>query len=263
MTILAKEQVRGYDYDAMIINTGANMERLQAGALKLGLHLSSRQVEQFSIYYKELVDWNQRINLTAISDYEEVQTKHFLDSLTVVLAVEQLPDIANLKVIDIGAGAGFPGLPLKILLPDIKLVLLDATAKKAEFLNYVKKEIGLDDIEIIVGRAEEIAHRSKYREKFDIVLSRAVALLPTLVELALPFCVIGGRLVAQKGKGVKQEVSRAGKSIEFIGGKLKEVRRIEMEKFTDERWLVIIDKILPTPPEYPRRPGIPGKRPLK
>jgi 16S rRNA (guanine527-N7)-methyltransferase len=126
----------------------------------------------------------------------------------------------------------------------------------------MKEEIGLDDVEIIVGRAEEVAHQIKYREMFDIVLSRAVALLPTLVELTLPFCAIGGIFVAQKGKGVEQELSRAGKAIDLIGGKLREVRRVEMEEFTDERWLVIIDKISPTLPKYPRRPGIPGKRPL-
>jgi 16S rRNA (guanine527-N7)-methyltransferase len=238
------------------------MERLQASALKLGLHLSSQKVEQFSIYYKKLVDWNQRINLTAITDYEEVQTKHFLDSLTVFLALKRPLSSANLRVIDIGTGAGLPGLPLKILLPDIKLVLLDSTAKKATFLHHMKEEIGLDDVEIIVGRAEEVAHQIKYREMFDIVLSRAVALLPTLVELTLPFCAIGGIFVAQKGKGVEQELSRAGKAIDLIGGKLREVRRVEMEEFTDERWLVIIDKISPTLPKYPRRPGIPGKRPL-
>jgi len=238
------------------------MEKLNAGAKKLGLQLNPRQLKQFHIYYQELVDWNQRVNLTTVTDYEEVQIRHFLDSLTVTLAWRQQINSLEFHLIDVGTGAGMPGIPLKILLPDIKLVLLDSTAKKAAFLHHVKQKLGLNNVEIVVGRAEEIAHESQYRERFDTVLSRAVAPLSTLVELTLPFCTIGGSFIAQKKGAINQEISQAGKAISLLGGNLREVKRIDLPEFTDERRLIIIDKLSPTPQLYPRRPGIPSKRPL-
>lgn len=238
------------------------MERLIIGATKLGLHLNPRQLEQFYIYYQELLDWNRRVNLTAITEYEDVQIKHFLDSFAVTLAWQQRITSADFRLIDVGTGAGIPGLPLKILLPDIKLVLLDATAKKAAFLHHIKHKLGLDDVEIVVGRAEEIAHQAQYREKFDIVLSRGVAPLPTLVELTLPFCAIGGSFIGQKKGAIDLEISQANRAISLLGGNLREVKRVDLEEFTDERRLIIIDKLSLTPPKYPRRPGIPSKRPL-
>ncbi len=236
------------------------MEKLSAGAKKLGLELNSRQLEQFHIYYQELMDWNQRMNLTRITDYEEVQIKHFLDSLTVVLALKQ--PVGSARFIDVGTGAGIPGLPLKILLPDIKLVLLDATTKKAAFLHHIKNKLGLDDVEIIVGRAEDVAHEAQYREKFELVLSRAVARLPALVELALPFCAVGGSFIAQKKGAIDLEISQAARAINLLGGNLREVKKVDLEEFTDERWLLVIDKVSQTPPKYPRHPGIPAKRPI-
>ncbi len=240
----------------------AIMEKLITGAKKLGLQLSPRQLEQFSIYYQELIDWNQRVNLTAITEYEEVQIKHFLDSLTVTLAFK--PPISNtdLRLIDVGTGAGLPGLVLKILFPDIKLVLLEATAKKAAFLRHLYSKLKLDNIETIIGRAEEVAHLAQYREQFDVVLSRGVAPLPTLIELTLPFGSIGGSLIAQKKGDTEAEISQAAKAIKMLGGKLREVKKIDLAEFTDERQLVIIDKVSPTPHQYPRRPGIPSKRPI-
>jgi len=202
------------------------------------------------------------VNLTAITGYRNVQIKHFLDSLTVSLAWPPPICEAELRLIDVGTGAGIPGLPLKILAPNIKLVLLDATAKKAAFLQHLKHRLGLDDVDIVVGRAEEIAHLPQYRENFDLVLSRAVAPLPTLVELTLPFCAIGGSFVAQKSGGIDLEINQATKAISQLGGNLRGVKRIDLEDFTDERCLIIIDKLSPTPQQYPRRPGIPAKRPL-
>ena len=238
------------------------MEKLNAGARKLGLNLSARQLEQFYIYYQELIDWNQRVNLTSITDYEEVQIKHFLDSLTVTLAMKQKMGDGSFRLIDVGTGAGLPGIPLKILLPDVGLVLLEATAKKAGFLHHLKRKLGLDNVEIVVGRAEGVAHDSRYREKFEMVLSRAVAPLPTLAELTLPFCSIGGCFVAQKKGAIDLEVSRATRAISLLGGNLREVKRVDLEEFADERWLIVIDKVSATPFQYPRRPGIPAKRPI-
>ena len=238
------------------------MEKLSIGAIKLGLHLSPRQLEQFSIYYRELLAWNQRMNLTTITDYDEVQTKHFLDSLTVTLAGPPRISQDGTRLIDVGTGAGIPGLPLKILYPDIRLVLLDATAKKATFLHHLQHKLGLDNVEIVVGRAEEVAHLSEHRERFDIVLSRAVAPLPTLVELTLPFCNIGGSFIAQKKGALNLEIDQATRAIGILGGKLREVKGIDLEEFADERQLIIIDKVSVTPERYPRRPGIPAKRPI-
>lgn len=234
---------------------------LIAGARKLGYELSQRQLEQFSVYYRELVDWNRRFNLTAITDYEGVQIRHFLDSLTVTLVLGPLTG-TSFWAIDVGTGAGFPGVPLKIILPGIRLTLLEATAKKADFLRHVTGMLGIHDVQIITGRAEEVAHLSEYREKFHVVLSRAVAPLPVLVELTLPFCAIGGCFIAQKSGNVDQESEHVSGAIRILGGSLREVKRIELEELGKDRYLFIIDKILPTPPRYPRRPGMPAKRPI-
>ena len=236
------------------------MEKLISGAGRLGIKLSAEQVEQFAVYYRELTSWNQRINLTAITGYEEVQVKHFLDSLTVTLALK--PDAKSFRLIDVGSGAGLPGIPLKIIMPDIRLTLLEATAKKAAFLDHISQKLGLEGVEVVVGRAEDIAHREQYREQFDIVLSRAVASLASLVELTLPFCAIGGRFIAQKKGAVDPELSQATRAVGLLGGKLRETKRIGLAEFSGERWLIVIDKISPTPELYPRRAGIPQKRPL-
>lgn len=239
------------------------MEKLIEGVGKLGIELSAGQVKQFELYYQELLEWNKRFNLTTVTDYEEVQTKHFLDSLTVALALKQ-EEIRqpNFNIIDIGTGAGFPGLPLKILFAEPKLVLVDSVAKKTVFLRHVIEQLELGNVEIVVGRAEEIAHRLAYRQQFALALSRAVASCATLAELALPFCQIGGKFIAQKKGEISQEINNASKAIATLGGKLDQVKKIQVAELGDERYLVIVDKIYSTPEKYPRRSGVPKRHPI-
>jgi len=239
------------------------VKKLTQGLRDMGLELTSSQAKQFELYYQELLEWNKRINLTSITDYEEVQIKHFLDSTTVILALaREEMNKPDLSIIDIGTGAGFPGLPLKIVLDKSRLVLLDSIAKKAAFLCHISQKLELTNVEVVTGRAEAIAHLPLYRQQFDLAVSRAVGSLSTLVELALPFCRIAGKFVAQKKGEIGQEIDRAGKAINVLGGKLSQVRNIEFEELSDDRCLVIIDKICATPEEYPRRPGVPKRRPL-
>jgi len=239
------------------------LEKLTEGASKLGLELNARQIYQFELYYQELIEWNKKFNLTSITDYSGVQIKHFLDSLTITLALtEEEINKPDFNIIDIGTGAGFPGVPLKILLIKPRLVLVESAVKKAAFLHHVIQKLELSNVEIMHGRAEEIAHLPLYREQFALVLCRAVASLPTLVELALPFCQIGGKFVAQKKGEINQEINKASKAIATLGGKLKQVKKIELKEFSDERYLVIIDKIYATSEKYPRRPGIPKRCPI-
>ena len=235
------------------------MEKLLACAQKLGVVLNPLQSGQFSTYYTELIDWNNRFNLTGITDYEGVQLKHFCDSLTLIPIIEMKPGI---KVLDVGAGAGFPGIPLKIAMPDISLTLLEATAKKAVFLDHLIQKLGLTNVSVITARAEEAAHQAEYREQFEIVLARAVAPMPALVELCLPFCKIGGRFIAQKKGDIIGENQQAAKAIKLMGGFLRAVKKVDLEELADERRLVVIDKAGPTPKEYPRRPGTPAKKPI-
>ncbi len=244
------------------------VERLINGATRLGLSLNPEQVARFKLYYEELIRWNRRVNLTAIVDYEEVQLKHFLDSLTVALALEGIPS----NVLDIGSGAGLPGVPLKILFPDIGLTLVDSVHKKAAFLHHLVERLGLKGVEVLAQRAELLAHDESYREGFDVVLSRGVARLSTLAELALPFCTLGGAFIAMKMGEMDDEVASASRAIGILGGQLREIKRVILGESERDGWtslgerekraLVVIDKLTPTPQRYPRRPGIPQKRPL-
>jgi len=240
------------------------MKRLIEGAGKLGIELNAGQVRQFELYYQELIEWNKKINLTAITDYYSVQVKHFLDSLTVTLALPAKElEKSDFNIIDIGTGAGFPGVPVKILLPQPRLILIEPTIKKTAFLHHIIRKLDLQNVEVLNSRAEEAAHLPLYREQFALALSRAVALLPALVELTLPFCQVGGRFIAQKKGNVDQEVDRAEKAIATLGGKLDQIKKMELDAFDDARYLVIIDKIYRTPNKYPRRPGVPKRRPIQ
>jgi len=234
------------------------MELLISGALKLGIHLDALQVERFRRYYDELDEWNRRINLTSIVDYDEVQLKHFLDSLTAAPLVG-----GQSRVIDIGSGAGFPGLPLKLALPGMELTLVESVGKKAAFLTHMVETLGLEGVEVVSERAEALAHDGRYRQRYDVALSRGVANLSTLAELALPFCAVGGRFIAMKKGDIGEETALSAKAIGILGGKLAEVRPVDIEEFRGERRsLVIVDKVSDTPERYPRRAGIPRKRPL-
>ena len=237
------------------------MDKLIAGASGLGLTLSMVQRDLFETYYLELTDWNRRANLTTITDYEAVQVSHFLDALTVTLAWRPTPS-GTPNVVDVGSGGGVPGVPLRIVFPEIRLTLLEATARKAAFLRHLTERLGLDDVETVVGRAEQVAHDERLREGFDLVLARGVAPMPALAELTLPFAATGGIVVAHKKGDIGEEMSQASGAIETMGGRLREVRAVELPEFTDNRCLVVIEKVAATPAKYPRRPGMPAKRPL-
>jgi len=235
------------------------LEVLKNGAKELGITLGERELAQFQTYYEELVVWNQQMNLTAITGYEAVQANHFLDSLTVALAYEPR---GKVKAIDIGAGGGFPGIPLKIAFPDIDLTLLEATGKKVLFLQHIVSKLGLENARVITGRAEEVAHQPARRESYDLVLARAVAPLVTLVEYTLPFCRAGGILVAHKKGEIADEVARAKSAIITLKGRLLETKPVILAEFHDRRCLVVVKKIGETPAAYPRRSGLPVKKPL-
>lgn len=204
----------------------------------------------FDLYLKELLEWNKKFNLTSITDPEEIRIKHFEDSL----AILQVLQLSNQSVIDVGTGAGFPGIPLKIACPEISLTLLEATKKKVEFLKHIVSILKLKNVEIIWGRAEDIAKQK--RESFDLAVSRAVARLNVLCEYCLPLVKIGGLFVAYKEEKVEEEVEEAKNAIAVLGGNLREIKKFPL------RSLVIIDKIKPSPVKYPRRAGMAKKKPL-
>jgi 16S rRNA (guanine527-N7)-methyltransferase len=241
------------------------MERLMAGAQQLGLHLTDQQVGMFQAFYAELVAWNQRFNLTAITEYEQAQIRHFIDSLSCMLAIRQTQSTTRtrpLQCIDVGSGAGFPGLPLKIYCPQMRMVLLEATGKKVRFLEHVIVQLALKSIEAIHGRAEQVGHDPEYRERYDLVFARAVAELSVLAEYTLPFCRLGGQVVAQKGGQAQKETQSAEYAISMLGGRVLRVIPVELLGLAERRNLVVIEKIARTPDKYPRRPGMPSKRPL-
>jgi 16S rRNA (guanine527-N7)-methyltransferase len=237
------------------------MERLTDGTQQLlGLTLTERQRQAFHLYQKELVSWNMRFNLTAITDSEGIQIRHFLDSLSCLLGIGELRKGQSL--IDIGSGAGFPGLPLKITFPALRLTLLEATAKKTDFLRHIVDVLELRDVTIVNARAEQVGHDPLHREAYDWVTARAVAAMPTLVEYLVPFCRLGGCCLAQKGEDAAAEVSGADPAIRLLGGRLSRLVPVELPGLAETRHLVIIDKVARTPDEYPRPPGRPTKRPL-
>ena len=227
----------------------------------MGIALSGGQLDQFETYFHELADWNQRANLTSITGYEEVQIKHFLDSLTVCLAAGDI--LARpVRVVDIGAGAGLPGLALKLAFPWIELSLVESVAKKTAFLEHLTAKLGLEGVSVHTGRAEALARDETLRDGFDLAVVRGVAKLPLLLEYCLPFCKSGGRLVALKHGGDGRELDAAANALAELGGRIEKVVPVELEGLTDDRVVILVEKTGPTPDRYPRRVGIPAKRPL-
>ncbi len=235
-----------------------NSEALERGAEKIGISLDSTQLERFRLYYRELIRWNSVMNLTAVTDWEDVQTTHFLDSLAIAGALP--PETMNARnFVDVGAGGGFPGIPMKIAFPDLNGLLVDATAKKVEFLENMIEVLGLPDLETTHARAETLGRDETTRESFDMVFARAVAPMPVLAELTLPLCRTGGVVALHKTRAAENEIANAERAIEIMGGTIREI----VSAGGHNKVLAVIDKKRATPPQYPRRPGIPSKRPIK
>ncbi len=245
------------------------MERLQRGATQFGLTLTEAQLRRFQRYRDLLLEWNRRFNLTAVSEPEQVEIRHFLDSLSCLPVLSELAARDDrirpgmpIRAIDVGTGAGLPGLALKLVWPGLRLTLLEATAKKVRFLQHVIAELGLRHVEAIHGRAEEVAHLPDHRAAYDLALARAVAPLAPLLELTLPFLRTGGWLLAMKGPAATAEVMAAERALEILGGRLHRIFPVEVPYLAEDRFIVAVEKIAPTPERFPRRPGIPARRPL-
>lgn len=227
---------------------------------ELNISLTEEQINQFIRYYELLVEWNEFMNLTAITDYDEVMQKHFVDSLSLIKVFDVSKKVS---VIDVGTGAGFPGLALKIAYPNLQITLLDSLNKRIQFLNEVICELGLEGIEAVHGRAEDFAKPGKFRESFDLAVSRAVANLTTLSEYCLPFVKIGGSFISYKSEKVNEEMEDAKKAIAILGGKVEGSDEFKLPESDIYRNLVTIKKTKETPNKYPRKAGLPSKEPLK
>ena len=240
-----------------------DLTSFEKGLEQLSITLSGEQKQQFLTYYEYLVEKNKVMNLTAITEYEEVITKHFLDSLAVVKTSCFKPEkLARKRLIDIGTGAGFPGIPLKIAFPELEILLLDSLNKRINFLNEVTEMLGLTKINTVHGRAEDYAKQKGYRESFDFCVSRAVANLSTLSEYCIPFVKQGGCFISYKSGSVDQELIQAEKAVKILGGQGEEVVRFSLADTDMDRSFVVIHKAKPTPKKYPRKAGLPSKEPL-
>ena len=241
------------------------MDLLKAGASQLNVSLSEHQLDQFETYFQELSDWNKRANLTAIVEYNAVQIKHFLESLTVCLTARDIlakSVIVPKRVLDVGTGAGLPGLALKIAFQEIELTLVDSVSKKTSFVTHMVEKLCLNNVLVHTGRSETLARESGLRDSFDLVVVRALAKLPLLLELCLPFCKIGGKLVALKHGGDWSEQESASNALKQLEGQIERVSTVLVNGLTDDRVVISIEKIKRTPERYPRAIGVPQKRPL-
>lgn len=224
-----------------------------------GIELSPAQCEAFDWYQTTLIEWNERFNLTAITAPDEIEIKHFLDSLTCLLVMGKNP---GGRLVDVGSGAGFPGLPLKIAVPSFQVTLVESVGKKAAFCQHVVDEMELGEVMVVNARAEEIGQDEAHRGAYDWAVARAVAAMPVLVEYLLPLLKLGGKAVIQKGETGPAETHSADAAIRMLGGKVEQVRRLDLPRVVEARYLIVVEKVAATPEKYPRRPGIPAKRPL-
>lgn len=242
------------------------MDRLKRGAQQMGVELTEQQIRLFERFRDLLLEWNRRFNLTAIDNPEQIEVRHFLDSLSCLTVWKQMgaatSGVGEVRAIDVGTGAGLPGLALKIVWPNLRLTLLEATGKKVQFLDHAIAELGLTDVMTIHGRAEEIAHQPEHRAAYGLAFARAVAALPSLLELTLPFLRVGGWLLAQKGQAGAAEALAAERALAILGGRLHAIYPVEVPFLAEERLLVAVQKGHPTPDQYPRRPGVPVRKPL-
>lgn len=225
--------------------------------IKEYMDIDNVSAEKFAVYMELLREWNEKINLTAITDEEGILVKHFFDSCSISEFVDN-----NSKIIDVGTGAGFPGLPLKIVNDTLNLTLVDSLNKRIKFLNEVKNKLGLKNVETVHGRAEDVGIDNKYREKYDFVVSRAVAELRILVEYLLPLVKVGGKVIAMKGPNIDEEVENAKKAVKLLGGEIERIESFRLGNTDNERTVIIIKKIKNTESKYPRKAGIPRKNPL-
>lgn len=237
----------------------AFIDALQAAANVYGLSISDQQIKDFDTYYKMLIEWNEKINLTAITEPQEVALKHMIDSLT---CLDSKYFIAGCTVVDVGTGAGFPGIPLKIFRPDLKLTLLDSLNKRLNFLQTVVTQLNMADVQLTHSRAEDAGRAAKLRERYHIAVSRAVARLNVLCEYCLPLVKEGGCFIAMKGAKYQQEVDEAQNAIQKLGGKINDVKPVKLPGLEDARAVIYISKVKATPAQYPRRSGLPEKKPL-
>ena len=236
-----------------------NTEQFVHDLKDFGVVLEDRQIQQFIRYYEMLVEWNQVMNLTAITEYDDVMKKHFVDSLSLIKAY----DVASqVKVIDVGTGAGFPGLALKIAYPSLRVTLLDSLNKRIQFLDAVVKELQLTGVQTVHGRAEDYAKPAALREQFDLCVSRAVANLSTLSEYSLPFVKEGGYFISYKSEKISEEVQKAESAIKILGGKIEKQIEFYLPDSDIYRNLFVIRKVRKTPSKYPRKAGLPSKEPL-
>ena len=230
---------------------------------KIGIQLDDEQMNQFLKYYDLLTEWNRFMNLTAITDYKEVIQKHFVDSLSIIKAIDIEYLQEDKHLIDIGTGAGFPGIPIKIVFPKLKITLLDSLNKRIKFLNEVIGGLKLKDIEAIHGRAEDYARHEKYREQYDVCVSRAVANLSTLSEYSLPFVKTGGYFISYKSEKIEEEIKNSKNAVTLLGGNIDKIVRFNLPDTDIKRAFIIIRKEKLTNKKYPRKSGIPSKEPLK
>jgi 16S rRNA (guanine527-N7)-methyltransferase len=236
-----------------------NLSSFQEHLKNEGIEITEKQLQQFERYFHILVEWNEKMNLTAITDQEEVYAKHFYDSITAAFYF----DFTNeFHLCDVGAGAGFPSIPLKILFPQINVTIVDSLKKRITFLNHLATELELEGVSFYHDRAELFGINEKFRHKFDVVMARAVARTSVLSELCLPLLRTNGTFIAMKGSNVEEELSDAEDAIELLGGKLQRVEHFSLPENNGERNIVIIDKKRKTPKKFPRKPGVPNKNPL-